>query len=83
MSNTDYHEGRPWISECGKGRDKMIVMHCPYGHVAGGIPATDFAGSMFEANAADPNFTVRCYGTLPPRKGCTPMFKEDADGKVA
>jgi hypothetical protein len=58
-----YHEGRPIIRES---KDcKRVLVLCPYGHLLHAIDMKDWAGSLLEARATDPNWTKRCYGTLP------------------
>lgn len=59
-----YHEGRPIIRTTGKGRNALILMLCPCGHFVNLIPAKHYPHSKFEADCGDPDFTVRCYGTL-------------------
>ena len=61
---TTYHEGRPIIRECGRGAARIIGVLCPYGHVYTSIPAREWAGSWLEAKAGDPEWTVRCDGTI-------------------
>jgi hypothetical protein len=60
------HTGRPILRET-KCR-KMILILCPFGHVLGGMPAKDWAGSWLEAKATDPNWQMECHGTLPTDK---------------
>jgi len=62
----EYHEGRPVIREA-TGRKGVLVL-CPVGHFYHFIPMHEWAGSMWEANLADPSFTVRCCGAMPQRQ---------------
>lgn len=61
----DYHEAHLVFSEIGKGKSRMIVAKCSFGHVYSGIAARDFSGSYFEAMMSDRNKVIRCEGALP------------------
>jgi len=65
MDRTDYHEGRPIIRNSPD--NKTVVVLCPYGHLFTTLPMRDWAGSWLEAKAGDPNWHVKCCGTLPDR----------------
>jgi hypothetical protein len=59
------HTGRPIIREIGKGRQRMVIVLCPYGHVVTGQPMSSWAGGWLEAKASEPTWTVQCDGTVP------------------
>jgi hypothetical protein len=61
----DYHETHLTFSEIGKGRSRMILAKCAFGHSHSGISVMDFAGSHFEAVMSDRSKTIRCYGAMP------------------
>jgi hypothetical protein len=59
-----YHEGKPIIRAYPS--QKRISILCPCGHSCTSIDTGRmFGGSAMEAKLSDPNWTVRCYGTLP------------------
>lgn len=62
MNDNDYHEGRPIVRQSSD--RKLTVVLCPYGHLLHSTSVKNWAGSMLEANAADPAWTQRCYGTI-------------------
>lgn len=57
------HEGRPIVHATK--HSKRVLVLCPFRHLVYSMPRQSWAGSSLEAKAKDPNWTVRCYGTLP------------------
>ena len=62
MKQESYHEGRPIVRNSPEG--KRVVVLCPYGHYHTSIEMKDWAGSWLEAKASDPNWTIKCHGTI-------------------
>jgi hypothetical protein len=56
-----YHEGRPILREIS---DHSTAILCPLGHVYHVVRSGEWGGSIWEAKAGDPAWTIRCEGAI-------------------
>jgi hypothetical protein len=54
------HTGRPIVRH----NETHVYLLCPYGHYITGILKENWAGSLIESRAGDPNYTYECDGAL-------------------
>lgn len=55
----DWHKGRPVIRPASDGGALIL---CPVGHLYHHVRPGEWAGSIWEAHASDPGWTVECIG---------------------
>lgn len=52
------HSGRPVLRQ----NSTHVLVLCPLGHLIRGMPVAQWAGSLLEAMASDPSWSVECDG---------------------